>query len=297
MVVAGDFIHKLLGRKPTLPPEVEKAQAELARLAQERPVLAELAGQLSDFLLALYVEPIRVVVPTISKETATEKLQAGVPLLRGETVDVDWLAAQRRLQDVVAALAQRRADAAPPLARAVRSGKLAMAGLASAALAGQPEKIHERAASFDLDVSLAASVVSLTLFPVLVPIRAGLEPLFSAVAWAHGYCPVCGSFSKLGEFRGLEQIRFLRCGMCAAQWQFPRLRCPGCGQHDHRRLGYVHVEGEENKWRAAICEECRQYVKMVSTLTALSPLQLLVTDVATVHVDLLAADQGFSPPM
>ncbi|OAI54497.1 hypothetical protein AYO44_14860 [Planctomycetaceae bacterium SCGC AG-212-F19] len=297
MAVAGDFIRKLLGRKPTLPPEVVEAQAELARLGQDRPVLAELAAQLSDFLIALYAEPIRVVVPSLSKETASEKLNAGVPLLRGETLDVDWPAVQRRLQDVVAALAQRRADAAPALAHAIRSGKLAIADLASAVLARQPEKIHEIAGSLGLDVSLTGSVVSLTLFPVLVPIQAGLESLVSSGAWAEGYCPVCGSYPKLGEFRGLEQIRFLRCGLCAAQWQFPRLRCPGCGQRDHRQLGYLHVEGEENKWRAAICEECRQYVKMVSTLTPLTPLQLLVTDVATVHVDLLAADKGYSPPM
>ena len=144
---------------------------------------------------------------------------------------------------------------------------------------------------------LTASVLSLTLFPVLAAIRAGLEPLLSAASWEEGYCPVCGCFPKLGEFRGLEQIRFLRCGLCAAEWQFPRLRCPGCGNRDHRQLGYLHVDGEEGKCRAATCEECRQYLKMVSTLTPLSPLKLLVTDVATVHLDLLAADKGYSPPM
>jgi FdhE protein len=146
-------------------------------------------------------------------------------------------------------------------------------------------------------VTLTASVIPLALFPVLVPIRVGLEPLVAAGHWKEGYCPVCGGYPKLGEFRGLEQIRFLRCGLCAAEWQFPRLRCPACGNQDHRQLGYLHVDGEQNKCRAAICEECRQYVKMVSTLAALPPMQLWVIDVATVHVDLLAADHGFSPPM
>jgi FdhE protein len=75
------------------------------------------------------------------------------------------------------------------------------------------------------------------------------------------------------------------------------LRCAGCGQGDHRQLGYLSIEGEESKWRAATCDACRQYVKMISTLTPLSPLDLLVTDVATVHLDLLAADQGFTPPV
>jgi FdhE protein len=295
--VARDFIRKLLGRKPALPPEVQEAQAELTRLADERPILAELAGQLNDFLLALYAEPVQVVGPSLSQEIAAEKMSAGVPLLRGESLDIDWRAVKRRLLDVVDALAQRRADAARGLVQAIRSGQLDIADLSSAVLAGQPHIVHERADALGLDVPLTASVVALALFPVLVPIRAGLEPLLSAGDWVHGYCPMCGGFAKLGEFRGLEQTRFLRCGLCAAEWQFPRLRCPGCGNPDHHQLGYLHVEGEEGKYRAATCEKCRQYIKMVSTLSRLSPLQLLVTDVATVHLDLLAADHGFSPPM
>jgi FdhE protein len=295
--VAGNFIRKRWGRKPVVPPEVEAAQAELTRLGAERPGLAELAGQLNDFLPVLYAEPSHVVGPALTKETVAGKWGSGVPLLRGETLDLDFATVRRRLQDMARTLAKRRADAAPALAEAVRSGKLDIGNLATAVLTGQPHVVHERADALGLDVPLTASVLSLTLFPILVALRVGLEPLLSAGSWEEGYCPVCGGFPKLGEYRGLEQMRFLRCGLCAAEWSFPRLRCPGCGSRDHRQLGYLHVEGEGNKYRAATCGECRQYIKMVSTLTPLSPLQLLVTDVATVHLDLLAADKGFSPPM
>ena len=48
--------------------------------------------------------------------------------------------------------------------------------------------------------------------------------------------------------------------------------------------------------RAAICEECRGYVKMLATLGPLSPLHLLVADVATLHLDLIAAERGYAPP-
>lgn len=295
--VAGNFLRKTLGRSPVLPREVEEARAELTRLSEQTPALAELAAQLHDLLPALHAGSLQAAMPALTQESAAEKLKAGVPLLRGERLNLDGSALKRRFQDLVGTLTQRRADAAPALTQAVRSGQLDVAELTSFVLNGQPERVHERAAMLDLDVSLAASVLSLTLFPGLVPIAAGLEPLLSIESWASGYCPVCGSFPRLGEFRGLEQIRFLRCSLCAAGWQFPRLRCPFCGNRDHRRLGYLHVEGEEGKCRAGTCEECRQYVKMVSTLAALSPLQLLVTDVATIHLDLLAADQGFSPPM
>jgi FdhE protein len=294
--MAGDFLRKLLGRKPALPAEVEEARAELARLAREQPALAELAGQVGDLLPALYAEPVRAAGPSLSKERAAEKLTAGVPLLRGEDVDVDWPALNRSLMDGVGALAVHRGDAAPALARAIASRELDLAALTSAVQAGRPQAVHECAAALGLDVPLTASVLSLTLFPVFGAMRAGLEALSSAALWAQGYCPVCGSFPRLGEFRGLEQDRFLRCGLCAAAWPFPRLRCPGCGNRDHRQLGYLSVASEEGKCRAATCEACRQYVKMVATLGPLSPLKLLVTDVATVHLDLLAAAEGYCLP-
>jgi len=294
--VASQFIRKLLGRRPVLPPEVIEAHAELLRLTDEKPVLAELASQLIEYLAVIYAEPAQAVVPAISPEIVGEKLAAGVPLLRGETVDFGP-AVQARLKNLVAALARFQPDAAPSFQKALRSGALDPKDLVAAVLDGQPLRIHERADSLELDAPLTASLLALALYPDLVSIRAGLEPLLAANPWQYGYCPVCGSFPKLGEYRGLEQLRFLRCGLCTAEWQFPRLQCPGCGNRDHRRLGYLHVEGEENKCRAATCEECRLYVKMVSTLGRLAPLQLLVIDLATVHLDLIAADKGYMPPM
>jgi len=293
--MARNVIDKLLGRNPALPAEVSQAQAGLAELGRAQPALADLAGQLGDFLPALYGEPVAAAAPSLPREKAAEKLNAGVPLLRGEALDIDWPALTRRLQGMIGTLKQRRADAAGSLARALGSKQLDVAAFTEAVLAGRPQAVHERADALGLDAPLTASVLSLALYPVFGSLRAELQPVLTAGPWEQGYCPVCGSFPKLGEFRGLEQIRFLRCSLCAAEWQFPRLRCPGCGNQDHRKLGYLHVVGEEGKCRAATCDNCRQYVKMVSTLTALGPVALLVSDVATVHLDLLAAEKGFGP--
>jgi FdhE protein len=111
--------------------------------------------------------------------------------------------------------------------------------------------------------------------------------------WHRGYCPTCGSWPLLGEARGLEQDRFLRCGWCASAWPIDRLHCPFCGNRDHHTLGYLHVEGEEDRHRAGTCDLCHGYVKWVSTIFALSEPQMLVADVATIHLDLAAAERGF----
>jgi FdhE protein len=295
--VAAGFIRKLLGHPPDLPREVSDALAELTAIAEQRPSLAELAAELKDVFLALYAEPIHERAPVIDSDKAAGKLVGGMPLLRNENVSIDSAAFGRRWQQVTDALKKRRPDASPALATALRQGKLDPAWLGAEVLTGQTQAIHERAEALGLDVPLTATVVWLTLFPAFSQIRAGLDPLLGSTRWKEGYCPCCGSWPKLGEFRGLEQIRFLRCGLCAAEWEFARLRCPFCGVTDHRQLGYLHVEGEEGKYRAATCDECRQYVKMQSTLTALSAPQLLVADLATMHLDLAAADQGYSQPV
>ncbi len=294
--MAGGFLDRLLGR-PAPPPDVADALAEVERLRSESPALAGPAALLAEVLPILAEPPSTSTPPYLTPERAAEKLAGGVPLLRGEDVPLDAKALRRRWADVTAAVGRHGAgEAAGALAGAVRRGQLSVEEMAAAVLAGRPEEVHVRADALGLDAGLAATVLRFTLFPTLVSLGAGLAPLHADTAWGRGYCPTCGSWPLLGEFRGLEQVRWLRCGLCAAGWEFPRLACPFCDNRDHRRLGHLHVEGEESRRRAATCEECRGYVKTVATLGPLAPPQLLVADLATLYLDLAAAERGYAGP-
>ena len=88
--------------------------------------------------------------------------------------------------------------------------------------------------------------------------------------------------------RGLEGRRILRCGLCAAEWPGDRLRCTSCGEADSRALRSTYVEGEGDRFRLACCDRCGLALKVVSTLAPLSPPGLLVTELATVHLDMIA---------
>ena len=279
-----------------LPGDVEDALADLATVSGARPDLAELAMQLNACLRAAYAEPVVASPPSIAAESAREKIAAGISLLRGETLSLDAAALVDRWQRIVAAMKPYRPDATPALAAATGPDKLDLALLATFVLAGEPQQVHERADALGLDVPLTASMLWLTLFPTLTSIRVALEPQLASAEWNRGQCPACGSWPKLGEFRGLEQVRWLRCGLCAASWELSRLRCPYCDNRDHRQLGYLHVEGEEGKHRAATCDRCGHYTKMCSTLSPMTPPQITVTDLATVHLDLLATDRGIHLP-
>lgn len=295
--MAGGLFRSFFPRRTPPPPEVEQALTELAQLAQARPALHGPIAFLSAVLPELYRETPGEKAPPLTGQQGSAKLAGEVPLLRGETWQPDEAAFRRRWRRVAAALEQPQpGEAARSLSDALRAGGLDPGELVRDVLAGRPGQIHARAEALGLDAGLVATALRLALFPAFSHVNAALAPLRASHPWEQGYCPTCGSWPLLGEFRGLEQTRFLRCGLCAAEWEFARLRCPFCGARDHERLGYLAVDREDTRYRAATCDACRGYVKLVATLAALAGPRLLVADVATLHLDLVAAEHGYGPP-
>jgi FdhE protein len=292
--VAESFLSRWFGGFRKSPPTVEEARAELDRLADERPAFRAPVLWLRALLPDLLPDAPRV--PLLSPDQAREKLVAGVPLLRGETVSIDRKAFQRRWKGACDALESLQPDGTvAALAKAVRGGQLDPAAMVDAITSGRAGYVGERAAELNLDPNLTATLARYTLFPVFTALDTALAPLRQTVGWERGHCPTCGSWPLLGEFRGLDQSRYLRCGLCAAEWSVPRLLCPLCGCRDHDKLSLFQREGED-RFRAATCDVCRGYVKMATTLARLSPLSLLVADVAMLHLDLAVAERGYSPP-
>ncbi len=272
--------------------EVAAALKQLDQLARERPSLSDSAGILRAVLPAAFGKSPCVESPALSREQAAAKMAAGVPLLRGDRLHCDRDELQRRWQTVWDIVARRRS---PGVEGRLRSpADVDPAELLHAILGGEGATLGRLAERLAIDSGLVAVVFRLTLFPMLTAVSAVLWPLCEGLAWEQGYCPICGSPPVLGELRGLEQSLFLRCGLCAGDWPFPRLRCPFCGTRDHHVLGFLSIEGEEDRRRAATCDTCHGYVKLVSTLSPLSPPDLLVAELTTLHLDLVAAEQGYA---
>jgi FdhE protein len=291
--VADSFLGRWFGSasRPGQP-AVAAAQAELDRAVAGQGGLGPLAAWLRELLPELAPEPAGPLA--LTAEQARDRLDAGVPLLRGEKLTVDLRAFTRRWRRACALLEKHQPDGvARALAAAIQKGRLPAEALLDAVLAGQPEAVQARAEELGLDVPLACTVLRFALFPVFTGLEQALAPLRAGAGWEQGYCPTCGSWPLLAEFRGLDQSRFLRCGLCAAGWEAPRLWCPFCGNRDHERVGYLVSAGEESKSRLFVCEECRGHLKTVTTLAALAPLSLLVVDAVTVHLDLAAAERGY----
>jgi FdhE protein len=276
-------------------PSVEEARAELDRLAGEQPPLVPLCRWLRELLPDLAREDDPPPVVALTREEAGTRLAEGVPLLRGLPLPLERRAFERRWQRVCAALQEAQTDSeAVRQADAVRQGRLAPEEMMRAVSSGEMDPLREKVEHQGLDPGLTASLLRYTLFPTFVALEKVLRPLRQGAAWDRGHCPTCGAWPLLGEYRGLDQSRYLRCGLCAAGWEAARLWCPYCGSRDHEQIHFLHAEGEETRYRAAVCDGCRGYVKMITTLSALPALHLPVADLTTLHLDLAAAERGYT---
>jgi FdhE protein len=115
-------------------------------------------------------------------------------------------------------------------------------------------------------------------------------------SWWEGYCPLCGAWPVLTEYIGLERKRQLRCGRCGTGWALPMLRCVFCDETDHERLGYLAPDGDEEMRKVEVCKTCKGYVKGLTTVRSLAPWAILLDDLATVHLDVVAIDRGYERP-
>jgi FdhE protein len=274
--------------------DLKEALLQLSRLKKERPALAKPADFFTDILPELVADENNHPLPSLNSDEARDKFADGIPLLRHQKVEVDQAQFHRHWLQIAAAVSHHQdKESGKKLADVLQNRQWTAEEILSTVLSDAPQQLYSRAESLGLPADLTATVVRLSLFPILAQLSSAMVPLRSGIAWERGYCPTCGSWPLLGEFRGLEQIRWLRCGLCAAEWKVPRLFCPYCDNRDHRSLGYLSVEGDGSKYRIDTCDTCRSYVKMTTTLTPLASLQLLAVDVATIHLDLATAEKGY----
>ena len=141
---------------------------------------------------------------------------------------------------------------------------------------------------------------------LLFLIHASIQPSLSANAeqlkdqvdlknWLKGYCPVCGSAPQISELKD-EGRRFFVCSFCMFQWPSERLKCPYCENADHAKLQYLYEEGQE-AYRVDVCDNCKQYIKTVDSRKLDYEPDLPLEDIMTIHLDILASENGYKRPV
>ncbi len=260
-------------------PALSGALADLDRLGRQRPELETAARALGPVLIASLGKPFGPVhIEDVESITIHEPAFVQVKI----TLDLNDLTT--RIKAIAQALRPTN-PAAPAVAKALIDHPPGLIHWAKRAVLGELDEVIDVFAGIQLDGDSASSILRLGLLPQLAAWSAVLIKARGEFAWNRGDCPHCGGPPILAETRGLEAKRYLRCGTCAAEWPFERLRCPACDVTDHRKLSTRYAEGEGDRYKLAICEACGYRLKVVSTLEALTPPGLLVAELATLHLD------------
>lgn len=139
---------------------------------------------------------------------------------------------------------------------------------------------------------LLGFLVEESLRPALEVLSKKYRDIILGSSWSEGYCPICGREPKISELREEGGKRFLFCSQCGFEWQFRRIKCPFCGNEDQQTLAYFTVE-EEEKYRVDVCNVCNKYIKAVDSRKTEKKPNLDVEDIATLHLDILADEEGY----
>jgi FdhE protein len=223
-------------------------------------------------------------------DAASVDIAAGgvnAPLLHQRRLKIDGGESRRLLR--------RFASAAAGSLRRYRPSAEMAVELVTAAVRQDSAELGALAAAAGVDGAALGSIAHLATVPLLHSCSRLLEDRLPPF-WPDGYCPVCAAWPLLAERRGLDRTRQLRCGRCAVEWQIQWLCCVYCGERDHRRLGSLVPEEGGEVLKVEICHTCGGYLKSVATLQRIPTIELLLRDLETVELDLVAVDRGYGRP-
>lgn len=241
------------------------------------------------------------------REGLVARVREGVPLLHDQPITLDIHYAADLFSRLVNVLSERNdaelADRLAPVVTAATAGLVDPERLFAEAFVQHMDHLAEIAAAAGADPEVLATLAQRTVAPLLHAYAEHLLPLLeraddgttNGAAWHLGYCPICGAWPLLGELRGVELAQWLRCSACGSAWRGQRLACAYCANADYRTLGTLVIEAER-RFRVSTCERCKGYLKVGNAFDPPPPEFLALDDVASMHLDVAAIEQGYQRP-
>lgn len=259
------------------------------------PHYAELLDILEEILILReeYRHRIQRDVFPVDEKLLAAKLAGGLPLVDFSAVTCD-LAESRDYFLALLEIAERRSPGeTEEMARKIREEAISFNDLIYESfyplpLEEETEGENEPEDSFDLiELFLEES-----LRPALERVVSAYGDVVARSGWSEGYCPICGREPKIGEIRGEDDTRYLFCNQCGFEWGFRRIKCPFCGNEEQQTLAYFTIE-EDDRYRVDVCNECKRYIKILDFRNSKEKADMDVEDIATLHLDMLANDEGY----
>lgn len=222
------------------------------------------------------------------------RLKDGFPLLAPTDLRVDRdraVAFLSGLAEVLQTNGKAADEQIEKLRDALQAGGIDPAGIYAAIVEHRREPIEQAAEEVGIQAPLIEFLFELPLKAALEAFSAGCEAADLA-GWQEGFCPICGSRPLMAEISGEEGKRLLFCSTCSFKWPFRRIKCPACGNEETDKQSYFTVD--EGAVRVDLCTACNGYIKTRDTRKGGGDDPLDVVDILTIHLDLLAAKEGYT---
>lgn len=230
----------------------------------------------------------------VDESLVEKKLAGGFPIIDLSRIDFDLSEPKDYFINLLDIAKKRTPEEAREIIDRLDTGNLDFAELVRTNFASDETDMEEQSDD-ESDVhifDLLGFLIEESLRPYLESVSGRYAGAIARAHWSEGYCPVCGREPKIGQLKDEEGRRFLFCNQCGLKWNFNRIKCPFCGNEDQQTLAYFSIEGEE-KYRVDVCNKCNRYVKTVDFRELKEEPNLDVEDIATLHLDILADEEGY----
>ena len=118
---------------------------------------------------------------------------------------------------------------------------------------------------------------------------------FAPTGDAAARCPKCGSAPSLAKLRREDGKRILYCSLCGHGFEYPRLKCPYCGEDEPSGVGVLYTSKEIPCW-VEWCSKCSRYVKSFDErrYPEGETFDPYIEETATVYLDLIAEEKDLT---
>ncbi len=270
---------------------------QIDRLIQKRPIYKNALSIYRD--LMSFLREIEPEIQYVMKDEVVHdiKVKEGFPLFSREDLPLDLKAASslfKRLLEHLTSKKRKDKEALEKTLDRVRTDSNWVKSVITAFLTNDETTIVKMAEKVDLEPMVLKFLTHMALRPSLNTLKESVIEKIQKDSWNYGYCPLCGSSPDMA-YLGEEGKRFLHCELCGYEWYYPRLKCPFCENDEPKKLGYFESEEEEG-FRVDFCKKCNRYIKTLDMRVIEAPAPLELENLITLHLDMLAHDQGFKNP-
>ena len=271
---------------------VEQAVAQLSSL---RPAYAHIIG----FYGPVFVAQARALKRTdpgaidIDEALLAMKSSQGFSLVEPSAFKVDLPVAEdllTRICHIAVQSGEKLGSTGEALIRAMGDGE-AMDMLLTDVLL-ERRRIKALAKTMDAPLEMLSLLLYLAVKPSL---QAGARQLASRLDGSQknrGSCPICGSQPIIGELDG-DGRQWMHCGWCWHRWPVKRIACLFCSRRERASVEYLYSD-DEPEYRVNLCRACKRYLKVVDTRKMDRGFYPPLEQVASLHLDMLAAQKGYS---